>query len=235
MEKPNPHSFQCGSSFLPKCGSREPNQCGSGSCQTLPSLKVEFLHGKKYVKGHKTYHRRYENLYERLETKVDPCGSGSGYTTLKKLCRSPKKKWSEWMVEQFTSKNCLMSSSRTTFPFWANLARYSIRFSFMLLYMEMASTYRRIVQPTNISKEKGANFILWHGTVYGRVHGRRNFKDTNPLMSALLVNLLGVVKPGLRIRIHFIKIPIPIQHFRLTLNTNTDPDPIQIGRGENLA
>ncbi len=29
----------------------------------------------------------------------------------------------------------------------------------MLLYMEMASTYRRIVQPKNISKEKGA---IWN-------------------------------------------------------------------------
>jgi hypothetical protein len=27
-----------------------------------------------------------------------------------------------------------------------------------------------------------------------RIHGRRNFKDTNPLMSSLLVILFGVVK-----------------------------------------
>jgi hypothetical protein len=29
--------------------------------------------------------------------------------------------------------------------------------------------------------------------MYNLLHGRRNFKDTNPLMSSLLVNVFGVV------------------------------------------
>ena len=38
------------------------------------------------------------------------------------------------------SKNSLMSSSLTTFLLLANLARYSIRFSFIVLYEWIAST-----------------------------------------------------------------------------------------------